>query len=446
MPEKRLKTPAAYGSSRSASDDQTLQDLQERAFRFFTVHVDPNTGLVLDSTQPDAPASIAAVGFALSCYPVAVERGFIGRKVALAQTLAALRFFDDAKQDGHVDGVGFKGFFYHFLHAKTGRRAWKSELSTIDTALLLAGMLVASEYFSSSDAAEREVRARVASIYARVDWRWAQNGGDAIALAWKPESGFSRQRWYGYNEAMVLYVLALAAPEFSVDKSAYLAWTSTFKWKRLCGHELLYAGPLFIHQFSHIWLDLRGIQDEFMARKKTDYFENSRRATYVQQSYAIRNARGFVAYDEFSWGFTASDGPGVAARLVNGRKREFFGYRARGAPFGPDDGTLSPWAAVASLPFAPDIVLPSIRRFKQLLAHKPSRFGFYASFNPSFRERGEKGGWVSPWHYALNQGPIVLMVENYRSGFVWRLMRACPTIRQGLERAGFADGWLGVAP
>jgi hypothetical protein len=328
------------------------------------------------------------------------------------------------------------------LDAKTGRRAWKSELSTIDTALLLVGMLLAAEYFSGDSAKERELRERVAAIYARIDWRWAQNGQAALALAWKPETAFSKYRWFGYNEALLLYVLALAAPQYPVDESAYLAWTSTFRWKRLFGHEVLYAGPLFIHQFSHIWLDLRGIRDAFMASKHTDYFENSRRAAYIQQSYASRNARGFAGYDELSWGFTASDGPGDVVRSVKGRRRQFYGYRARGVPFGPDDGTLSPWAAAASLPFAPDIVLPSIRRFHELLAHKPSSFGFYASFNPSFRVKREPAGWLSPWHYALNQGPIVLMIENYRSGLVWRLMRACPAVRRGLERAGFADGWL----
>ncbi|HEX4337235.1 MAG TPA: glucoamylase family protein [Polyangiaceae bacterium] len=423
-------------------DEVELLDLQARAFRFFSEHVDPVTGLVLDSTQPNSPASIAAVGFALSSYPIGVERELMSHAVALSHSLAAVRFFDEADQSGAIDGTGHRGFFYHFLHPRTGRRAWKSELSTIDTALLLAGMLVASEYFSGGGAEERELRERVAAVQARIDWRWAQNGEEAIALAWKPETGFSKYRWFGYNEALLLYVLALAAPEHSVAPSAYAAWTSGFRWRRIYGHDVVYAGPLFIHQFSHIWLDLRGIQDRFMTDKKTDYFENSRRATYIQQEYAVRNPRRFDGYDESSWGFTASDGPGDRVVTVGGRERRFYGYKARGAPFGPDDGTLSPWAAVASLPFAPDIVLPSIRRFKKVLAHRPSTFGFYASFNPSYLRSDDGAGWVSPWHFALNQGPIVSMIENYLTGLVWRLMRQCPSIRLGLERAGFRDGWL----
>ncbi|MGH8184172.1 MAG: glucoamylase family protein, partial [Rhodanobacteraceae bacterium] len=174
----------------SHTDEAVLDDLQCKAFRFFERHINPANGLVLDSTRPTQPASIAAVGFALSSYPVAVERGWLLRHDALAYTLAALRFFDNADQGGKRDGVGHKGFFYHFLDPKTGKRAWRCELSTIDTALLVAGMLVAAQYFSSDDAGEREVRERTQSIYARIDWRWAQNEGAAVSLGWKPESGF----------------------------------------------------------------------------------------------------------------------------------------------------------------------------------------------------------------------------------------------------------------
>jgi hypothetical protein len=427
------------------TDDVMLQYLQKKAFRYFAQHVNPKTGLVLDSTQPGAPASIAAVGFALSCYPVAVERGFIRRSVALAHTLAALRFFDEGDQSGAVDGIGYKGFFYHFLHAESGARAWKSELSTIDTTLLIAGMLVAAQYFDGGSAVEREVRERTQSIHARVDWRWAQDNQAAVALGWKPESGFITNHWIGYNEAMLLYVLALAAPDFAVDPGAYAAWTSAFRWRRLYGHDVLYAGPLFIHQFSHIWIDLRGIQDEFMAVKKTDYFENSRVATQIQREYAIRNPRKFLEYAHNCWGFSASDGPGNGTGKYRGRKHHFYGYMARGAPFGPDDGTLSPWAAIASLPFAPDIVIELIWHMEKLVGHSPDGLGFYSSFNPSYPCGDSARGWTAPWHYALNQGAIVLMIENYRTGLIWRLMRECAPIKEGLLHAGFRSGWLAQA-
>lgn len=443
---KENSTKGKHITRRSNSDDAMLQDLQKKAFHYFIRHVDAKTGLVLDSTQPGAPASIAAVGFALSCYTVAVERGFIKRKVALAHTLAALRFFDEADQSGAADGVGYKGFFYHFLDVTSGTRAWKCELSTIDTTLLLVGMLLAAQYFDGDSASECEVRERTQSIYARIDWRWAQDHQQAVVLGWKPESGFLRYHWTGYNEAMLLYVLALAAPEFAVDPSAYSAWTSEFCWRRLYGHDVLYAGPLFIHQFSHIWIDLRGIQDTFMAAKKTDYFENSRVATQIQREYAIRNPRKFLDYAHNCWGFTASNGPGNGTRKYQGHKHRFYGYKARGAPFGPDDGTLSPWGAIAALPFAPDLVVEVIRHMENLIGHSPSGYGFYSSFNPSYPRGNNARGWISPWHYALNQGPIVLMIENYRTGLVWRLMRDCAPIKEGLLRAGFGSGWLDVTP
>ena len=433
------------------NDEAILDDLQRKAFRYFERNVNPANGLVLDSTRPTQPVSIAAAGFALSCYPVAVERGWLLYHDALAYTLAALRFFDGANQDGKPDGVGYKGFFYHFLDPASATRTWKCELSTIDTTLLVAGMLVASRYFAGDGAAEREVRERTQSIYARIDWRWAQNGGDAIAQGWTPEAGFNPYRWTGYSEAMVLYVLALAAPEFSVPTAAYDAWVAGFKWRRLYGRDVLYAGPLFIHQFSHIWLDLRDLRDKFMAAKNTDYFENSRVATEIQREYARRNPRRFAGYEKNCWGFSATDGPGDVKAPYRGAMRQFFDYTARGAPFGPDDGTISPWAAIASLPFAPKIVLDEIRHLEALIGHSPAGYGFHASFNMSYPEPnyGDPDGttaWVSPWHFALHQGPIVLMIENHRSGMIWNLMRACPAICTGLRRAGFTGGWLETAP
>ncbi|HEX5959798.1 MAG TPA: glucoamylase family protein [Rhodanobacteraceae bacterium] len=437
------------------SDDAIIDDLERKGFHYFERHVNPANGLVLDSTRPSQPASIAAVGFALAAYPVAVERGWLLHRDALAYTLAALRFFDSADQSGARDGIGYKGFFYHFLDPASGRRAWQCELSTIDTALLVAGMLVAAQYFSADTPDEREVRMRVQSIYARVDWRWAQNGQDAIVLGWKPESGFLVNRWLGYNEALILYVLALAAPDHRVTAAAYRAWTSTFKWRRLYGHNVLYAGPLFIHQFSHIFIDTRGIRDAFMADKHTDYFENSRVATHIQREYARRNPRRFRGYEKNCWGFSATDGPGNVRARYRGRYRQFFDYTARGAPFGPDDGTISPWSAIASLPFAPQIVLDEIRHLETMLGHSPAGYGFHASFNLSYPEDSTTGvvctfdrdkhmcAWVSPWHFALHQGPIVLMIENHRSGMLWELMRDCAPIRLGLERAGFTGGWLG---
>jgi hypothetical protein len=180
-----------------------------------------------------------------------------------------------------------------------------------------------------------------------------------------------------------------------------------------------------------------------MRQRGLDYFENSRRATYIQQQYAIHNPLGFEGYSENCWGFTASDGPGLVTIKIKGVERHFFDYVARGAPFGPDDGTLAPWAVVASLPFAPEIVLPAIRYFNDNRLRENNRYGFKASFNLTYpSQTGSRLGWLSKWHYGLNQGPIVLMIENYRSGLPWKLMRSCPYVIRGLQRAGFNGGWL----
>ena len=275
--------------------------------------------MIPDNTSADdIPASIAGVGLALASYPVAVERAFASRAKAVERTLATLRFFWKAPQTAAPDATGHRGFFYHFLDVTTGGRAWRSELSTIDTAVLIAGALTAAAYFDRDTGAEREVRELADSLYRRVDWQWAQNGGATVSHGWKPETGFLRYRWQGYNEALILYVLGLGSPTHPLPAKSYLAWTSTYRWKKLYGHELLYGAPLFMHQLSHVWIDFRGIQDAFMRRRALDYFENSRRATYVNQQYAIRNPKGFRDYGQHAWGITASNGPGPATRRVGG--------------------------------------------------------------------------------------------------------------------------------
>ncbi len=439
---KNSLSPSLDNTLDACSDDDLLEKIQYDSFHFFHIFACRENGLVPDSNKEGSACSTAAVGFALSSYPVAVERGWISRGEALALTLAALRFFDTTEKGDTPRRIGHKGFFFHFLDMVSGERVNDCELSVIDTALLLAGMLFSARYFDGVDAKEEEVRRRALAIYSRVDWRWMQNGGAALALAWTPEKGFSRYRWIGYCEALVLYVLALGSPTHAVEPQAYSAWLSGYRWKRVYGYSYVYAGPLFIHQFSHIWIDFRDLRDAYMAEKGLDYFENSRRATCVHREYARRNPHHFDSYHGSCWGLTASNGPGPLVRRIHGRERKFFGYRARGAPYGPDDGTVSPWAAIASLPFAPELVLPTTRYLATRTYDTNSSFGFYSSFNPTLKKDGKGVGWLSSSRYSLNQGPIVLMIENYRSEFVWRLMRECPFIRQGLLRAGFSGGWL----
>jgi hypothetical protein len=355
-----------------------------------------------------------------------------------------LRYLHDLPQGPEPDASGYKGFFYHFLDVETGRRVWQCELSTIDSAFLFAGMLTAAAYFDQETPDEAEVRQLADALYCRADWNWARNGGATLTHGWKPESGFLPYRWEGYDEGLLLYVLGLGSPTYPLPPESYAAFCATYEWKQLYGRELLYSGPLFTHQLSHLWIDFRGIRDAYMRERGSDYFENSRQATYVQQAYAVHNPLEFAGYGEHCWGFTACDGPGWVKRIVDGRERQFFDYIARGAPFGPDDGTVAPWVVVASLPFAPEIVIPTAYHLDGLkLGGKQRPYGFKASFNQTFRvDDCPTGWWVTPYQFGVDQGPVVLMIENYRTGLIWNLARRCPCLVAGLRRAGFTGGWL----
>lgn len=419
-----------------------LQRLQEESFCYFLHETNVANGLVIDKTAPNWPCSIAATGLALSCYPVAIERGFITKAEAVERVLTTLRFFWNSPQGPESDATGYKGLYYHFLDMQTGKRAWQCELSTIDSAFLLAGMLTAAQYFDANTSKEHEIRNLADALYRRADWQWAQNAGQTLTHGWTPENGFIPYRWEGYDEALLLYIMALGSPTFPLSKNNYQAWRSTYHWENYMGIEYLYSGPLFTHQLSHVWIDFREIQDSFMREKNLDYFENSRRATKVQQQYAINNPLQFTGYGEHCFGITASDGPGPDCIKIHGIERKFYDYIGRGAPFGPDDGTIAPWAVIASLPFAPEIVVPTMEHYIYRLQLKCHRYGFKSTFNQSHPEKNHSCGWESPWSYGLNIGPIILMTENYQTGLLWELMKSCPYLVKGLKEAGFSGGWL----
>ena len=422
-------------------DDELLDRLQRAAFGYFTDETNPVNGLVADTSRKDSPASIAVVGFALSAYPVAVERGWLTRDDAAARTLVTLRFFETSQQSSASDATGYNGFYYHFLDLERGKRVWQCEVSPIDTSLLFAGVLTASAYFTGPTSTETEIRELARELYGRIDWDWARNGKDTVAQGWKPDSGFLHYGWEGYNEAAILYILGLASPTHPLPATSYAAWTATYQWEHIYGYDLLYAGPLFIHQFSHTWIDFRKIRDSFMREKHSDYFENSCRAIDVQREYARQNPNEYGAYGPDCWGLSAGDGPGFRTMRVRGRERRFFEYTARGVPYGPDDGTIAPMAALASLPFAPARALSAVRHFLELYPEWTDSWRLPSGFNCTAPGAGPRG-WISEGYYGLDQGLAVLMIENYRSGLLWRLMRNCPPIRTGLKRAGFEGGWL----
>lgn len=421
------------------SDEMLVSRLQRAAFTYLVDYADPDTGLVADTSRPGSPCSIAVVGFALSAYPVAVENGWLPRAKAARLTLKVLEFLRGSEQSEAPDATGYKGFYYHFLDMKAGRRVWQCELSLIDTALMIAGVLVAAGYFDG-DGLESEIREHADALYRRVDWHWAQNGTSGLSQGWKPECGFLHYGWEGYNEATILYVLGLGSPTFPLSASCYETWSLTYQWENLLDHNVLYSGPLFTHLFSHAWIDFRGIRDTFMREKNSDYFENTKSAIAIHREYGERNPYEFEGYCRDLWGVTAGEGPSVPALRDNGRDRRFYGYMSRGVPYGPDDGTLSPWAMLATMPFTPDAALAGTRNLLERYPQVCSQDRFSSGFNPTLRD-GD-GGWLSQGWYGLDQGLLAISIENHRSGLIWEIMRRCAYIRAGLTHAGFTGGWL----
>ncbi|HMG53654.1 MAG TPA: glucoamylase family protein [Kofleriaceae bacterium] len=448
----QLPAPAPASSP---GDDALLEDIEHRTFDWFWRTADPATGLIPDRHPTPSFSSIAAVGFGLMAVAIGVERGYVSRAAGRDRVLATLRFFRDAPQGDAATGVtGYKGFYYHFLDMASGRRYRDVELSSVDTALLLAGAVFCRGYFAGDDPAEVELRGIADALLDRVDWRWMQPRAPAIAMGWLPEHGFLGYDWLGYNEAMIVILLALGSPA-PVEPAAWDAWTSRYDrtWGVSYGQQHLGFPPQFGHQYSQLWVDFRGLRDRFMRAHDLDYFENSRRATYAQRGYAIANPAGWRGYDAQVWGLTACDGPGDLTLEVGGAPRRFHGYTARGIG-SDDDGTLAPTAMIGSLPFAPELVVPGIRALRQRYgAAIYGELGFVDAFNPSFPASARPAtgrvvpgaGWVDVDALGIDQGPILGMIENHRSGLIWRVMRDSPYLRRALVRAGFTGGWLEAA-
>jgi len=451
-----LATPAPRPTSAGPATAAQLDDLEHRSFNYFWDSANPDNGLVPDRYPTRTFASVAAVGFALTAYPVGVERGWVSRAAAASRTLLTLQFLRDLPQgDAPTGTAGFHGLFYHFLDLTTGLRFQTNELSPIDTALLMAGVLAAEQYYTGADATESAVRAVAEALYQRVEWDWLADVEGLIAMGWKPETGVFFARWVGYNEAMLLYVLALGSPTHPVPPTAWTGWTRGYDrtWGKEFGQTYLRFPPLFGHQYSHLWIDFNGIQDAYMKAKNSDYFRNSRAATYAQQAYAARNALGYSGYDAQVFGVTACDGPGALTLVVNGVSRTFLGYAGRGMGGIDtyDDGTLAPTGVVSSIVFAPEIVLPAIAA---LLArygdYLYGPYGFLDAFNATVPDSApvQSGrvipgkGWVDVDYLGIDEGPIVGMIENYRTGLIWTLMRTNPAIKHGLKAAGFSGGWV----
>ncbi len=414
-----------------------LDSIQYKTFLYFINEYDPEKGIIKDRSASWAPASIAATGFGIPSYAVGVERQWITRKEAADITLRMLNFFANSVQSSDTNATGYKGFYYHFLGMNTGTRVWNCELSTIDTGLLMLGIIFARNYYNLNNEVEKQIRLLSEMLLMRMEWDFVLMADtsvhpNTITMGWTPEKGYINYGWSGYNEGLFLYILAAGTGMEDVEKS-YDAWLSGYKWHTpYDGLSHVAFPPLFGHQFSHAFIDFRGLADKYMREKEIDYFENSRRATYVQRQYAVDNPKGWIGYDSLCWGITASDGPG---EQYNFDDKQFIAYAGRGTS-GPefnhfDDGTIAPYGPLSSLPFAPEIVLPTIKSINARYGSKIwDKYGYLDSFNPT-------ADWVNSDYIGIDQGPMLIMIENFRTGLIWNHVMKDPIIQNGLHILGF---------
>lgn len=421
-------------------ENEFLDTLHYRSFLFFMNEINPENGLVKDRTTEKSAASIAAVGWGVAAWAIGAEHNWITRERAAELTLNLLRFLYNSEQSAEPDATGYQGFYYHFLNMETGKREWNCELSTIDTAWLLAGIRFATQYYNQDNDVEKEIRDLGDKVTNRVNWDWtliqkSRNKGHEglVAMGYQPDEGLGDFGWFGYTEALYLYVLA-AGTTLSDPQKPYDVWLSGYDWKEPyedLGHVIF--PPLFGHQFSHMFIDFRGLTDKYLKEKGIDYFENSRRATLSNRLYCIENPKGWAGYDSLTWGISACDGPG---EKYNKDGKKFHGYAGRGATSPEDnlyeDGTITPEAAGGSIPFAPEICIPALKNMYDKYGDKGlwGEYGFKDAFNLT-------AGWYDTDYLGLDQGPIIIMIENYRTGLIWKYAMRDPVIQKGLERLGF---------
>lgn len=428
-----------------------LDTLQRRTFDYFWQTPDTTYAQVPDRWPTLTFSSIAATGFGLTSWIIGAEKGYITREQAADRTLKCLQALWNGPQGPDSVGMmGYKGWFYHFLTLDKAIRFKDVELSSIDTGLLMAGVLSAMSYFDKADdPREKAIRKLADDLYRRVEWDWYLNEKGNLSMGWHPEKGrdFLPAEWIGYNEAMVLLVMAMGSPTHPIPADCWERWCAPYQWEKFHGQEMVNFHPLFGHQYSHMYIDFKGIQDPYMKSKGLDYFENSRRATLANRAYCIAAAKDFPWYNENVWGLTACDGPGDSV-TVNGRTYRTMDYSARGAAADRinDDGILAPTAAGGSYPFAPEECHKALETMWNTYNDQlVSTYGFKDAFLPHPTKK-HPNGWFDVDYLGIDQGPILIQIENHKTGLVWNLMKKNPYIRAGLKKAGFTGGWLDQAP
>ena len=404
-----------------ASDDAFLDYVQQANFDYFWYTANPANGLIPDRSATGSACSIAAEGFGLTAIGIGIDHGWIARTQGVARVLTTLNTFLQGPQGTNTSGrIGYQGWYYHFLDMTTALRAPNSELSSIDTTLLLAGILYDKQYFNGTNSDEASIRTMADAIFNRVDWNWMAQGTGAVSMGWFPSGSFIGNNWVGYNEGMILYLLGMGTATNPVPASGWNYWTSGYTWAAYYGQAYVPFAPLFGHEYSHCWVDFRHVADVYMNSHDSTYFENSRRATLAQRQYCIANPYAWPGYGSNVWGLTACDDP-------------YVGYEAHGAPPAQnDDGTLAPTAPGGAMAFTPEYSLPSLQNlYNQYRTNLWTANGFRDAFNL------RSPAWYDTDELGIDQGPIVIMIENYRTQRVWQLFMQNPEIQRGLQLAGF---------
>lgn len=387
------------------SDEDLLDEIERSAFEYFWQEASQHTGLVKDRSaaagkDTHSISSIAATGFGLAGLCIGAARGYRNPKEIAERVRTTLRFLWDGLPHEH-------GFYYHFIDMNSGERLWQCEISSIDTSLLLCGVLMARQYFGDA-----EIQDLATKIYERVDWPWMLNGGKTFSMGWMPESGFLDSRWDRYCELMLIYLLAMGSPTHPVPDETWKAWTRpTVRFQGIeyiSGHD-----PLFTHQYSQAWFDFRGKRDTY-----ADYFENSVKATRAHKLFCLSLRKEFPDYSDSLWGITSSDSTA--------------GYQAWGGPprLGRLDGSVVPCAAGGSLPFLFPDCMRVLRTMRERYGKSWGRYGFVDAFNPL-------RNWYNSDVIGIDLGITMLMAENQRSGFVWNTFMKNQEAEKGMEKAGF---------
>jgi len=406
-PQEQHKLPAQppKRTSLSPEDDQFLDELERLNFCYFMEQTNPETGIVKDRCQVQGDdhgivGSIAATGFGLTALCIAQERGFISMSLARDRVLATLQSLW-SKLPNH------RGFFYHWANIDTGERVWDAEISSVDTSILLCGVLTCREHFNIP-----EITRLASDVFDRVEWTWLSEDTPLLPHGWTPEIGFLPYRWDLYSELMMMYLLGLGSSSHPLPVETWSAW----KRMQFEYDGLRYIGsfaPLFVHQYSQAWFDFRGKRDKY-----ADYFKNSAIATDVHRRFCLELAKQFPSYSDDLWGITASDSQN--------------GYVIWGGPpaTGPIDGTVVPSAPGGSLPFLPQPTMRVLRNIQKNYSAAWGKYGFVNSFNPLNK-------WYDNSFIGIDTGITMLMAENARTGFVWNTFMKSPEARRGMERAGF---------